>query len=56
MTADVDGVPFIEAYSYTDNSQYQNDPIGTRANTTGSHRNYNIYAGSQRMENDLNVY
>jgi len=53
MTADTDGVPFVEAYSYTDNSQYQNDPIGLRANTTGSYRNYGIYAGTQRMEHDL---
>ena len=53
MTADTDGIPFVEAYSYTDNSQYQNDPIGLRANTTGSYRNYGIYAGTQRMEHDL---
>lgn len=53
MTADVDNISFIEAYSYTDLDQYQNDPIGVRQNTTGSHRNYNIFAGSQRMENDL---
>jgi len=53
LTADVDGIPFIEAYSYTDNSQYQNDPIGIRNNTTGSHGGYNIFAGTQRMEHDL---
>jgi len=53
MTADTDGIPFVEAYSYTDNSQYQNDPIGVRTNTTGSYRNYGIYAGTQRMEHDL---
>ena len=53
MTSDVDGIPFVEAYSYTDNSQYQNDPIGVRTNTTGSYRNYGIYAGTQRMEHDL---
>jgi len=53
MTADIDGIPFIEAYSYSDNLEYQNDPIGIRTNTTGSHRGYNIFAGSQRMEHDL---
>ena len=53
LTADVDGIPFVEAYSYTDNSQYQNDPIGIRTNTTGSHGGYNIFAGTQRMEHDL---
>jgi len=53
MTADIDGIPFVEAYSYTDNSQYQNDPIGVRNNTTGSYNGYNIFAGTQRMEHDL---
>ena len=53
LTADVDGIPFIEAYSYTDNNQYQNDPIGIRTNTTGSHGGYNIFAATQRMEHDL---
>tara|TARA_B100000900_G_scaffold249925_1_gene212850 strand:+ start:7282 stop:10560 length:3279 start_codon:yes stop_codon:yes gene_type:complete len=53
MTADIDSIPFVEAYSYTDNSQYQNDPIGIRTNTTGSHRGYNIFAATQRMEHDL---
>ena len=53
LTADVDGVPFVEAYSYTNESQYQNDPIGIRNNTTGSHGGYNIFAGTQRMEHDL---
>jgi len=53
MTADIDGIPFVEAYSYSDNLEYQNDPIGIRTNTTGSHRGYNIFAGSQRMEHNL---
>ncbi len=53
MTADIDGIPFVEAYSYSDNLEYQNDPVGIRTNTTGSHRGYNIFAGSQRMEHDL---
>ena len=43
MTADIDGIPFVEAYSYSDNLEYQNDPIGIRTNTTGSHRGYNIF-------------
>jgi hypothetical protein len=53
LTADIDGIPFVEAYSYTDESQYQNDPIGIRTNTTGSYDGYNIFAGTQRMEHDL---
>ena len=53
MTAEIDSIPFVEAYSYTDDSQYQNDPIGIRTNTTGSHRGYNIFAATQRMEHDL---
>ena len=53
MTADVDNINYLEVFSYTDAEQYTNDPIGVRANTTGSYRDYNIYAGSQRMENGL---
>lgn len=53
MTADVDNINYLEVFSYTDAEQYTNDPIGVRTNTTGSYRNYNIYAGSQRMEHDL---
>jgi hypothetical protein len=53
ITADIDSIPFVEAYSYTDNNEYQNDPIGIRTNTTGSHRGYNIFAATQRMEHDL---
>jgi len=53
MTADVDNINYLEVFSYTDAEQYSNDPIGIRANTTGSYRDYNIYAGSQRMEHDL---
>jgi len=53
LTADVDNIGFFEAYSYTDADQYTNDPIGTRTNTTYTHREYKIFAGSQRMENDL---
>jgi hypothetical protein len=53
MVADVDNIEFLEAYSYTDADQYTNDPIGVRTNTTYVHREYKIFAGSQRMENDL---
>ena len=53
MVADVDNIEFLEAYSYTDADQYANDPIGVRTNTTYVHREYKIFAGSQRMENDL---
>ena len=53
MVADVDNIEFLEAYSYTDAEQYTNDPIGVRTNTTYVHREYKIFAGSQRMENDL---
>ena len=53
MVADVDNIEFLEAYSYTDAEQYANDPIGVRTNTTYVHREYKIFAGSQRMENDL---
>ena len=53
MTADVDNINYLEVFSYTDTEQYTNDPIGVRTNTTGSYRDYNIYAGSQRMEHDL---
>ena len=56
LTADVDGIPFIEAYSYTDNNQYQNDPIGIRTNTTGSHGGYNIFAASSKNGTRLNVF
>ena len=53
MVADVDNIEFLEAYSYTDADQYANDPIGVRTNTTYVHREYKIFAASQRMENDL---
>jgi hypothetical protein len=53
MVADVDNIEFLEAYSYTDASEYANDPIGVRTNTTYTHREYKIFAASQRMENDL---
>ena len=53
MVADVDNIEFLEAYSYTNAEQYANDPIGVRTNTTYVHREYKIFAGSQRMENDL---
>jgi len=53
LTADIDNIGFFEAYSYTDADEYTSDPIGIRTNTTHTHREYTIYAGSQRMENDL---
>ena len=53
MVADVDNIEFLEAYSYTDAEQYANDPIGVRTNTTYTHKEYKIFAASQRMENDL---
>ena len=42
MTADIDGIPFIEAYSYV-------DPINSILveNTTGSYKGYNVFAGAQ---------
>jgi hypothetical protein len=53
MTADVDNIEYLEVFSYTDADQYENDPIGTRTNTEYTHREYKIFAGSQRMEHDL---
>jgi hypothetical protein len=53
MVADVDNIEFLEAYSYTDAEQYANDPIGVRTNTNFTHREYKVFAASQRMENDL---
>ncbi|MDA0778815.1 MAG: hypothetical protein O3C19_07115, partial [Bacteroidetes bacterium] len=53
MTADVDNIEYLEVFSYTDANEYETDPIGTRTNTTVVHREYKIFAGSQRMEHDL---
>jgi hypothetical protein len=53
MTADIDNIEFLDVYSYTDEDQYENDPIGVRQNVEYTHREYTIYAGSQRMEHDL---
>ncbi len=53
MTADVDNIEYLEVFSYTDANEYENDPIGTRTNTEYTHREYKIFAGSQRMEHDL---
>jgi hypothetical protein len=53
MTADVDNIEYLEVFSYTDADEYENDPIGTRTNTEYTHREYKIFAGSQRMEHDL---
>ena len=54
LTADIDHIGFLEAYSYTDPTQFSSDPIGTRTNLDPyTHRDYTIYAGSQKMEHDL---
>jgi hypothetical protein len=53
LTADVDNIEFLDVYSYTDADQYENDPVGVRQNVEYTHRDYTIYAGSQRMEHDL---
>ena len=54
LTADIDNISFLNVYSYTSESFYQGDPIGQRTNLDPyTHREYTIYAGSQRMENDL---
>ena len=53
MASDIDNIGFLDVYSYTEEGFYNNDPVGVRQNTTGSYRNYNIYAASQRMEHNL---
>jgi hypothetical protein len=53
MTADVDNIEFLDVYSYTNADQYENDPVGVRQNVEYTHREYTIFAGSQRMEHDL---
>jgi hypothetical protein len=53
LTADVDNIEFLDVYSYTDAEFYENDPIGIRQNVEYTHREYTIFAGSQRMEHDL---
>jgi hypothetical protein len=54
LTADIDHISFLNVYSYTSESFYQGDPIGQRTNLDPyTHKEYTIYAGSQRMENDL---
>lgn len=53
LTADIDNIGFFDIYSYTDSEFYENDPIGVRQNTEYVYRDYKIFAGSQRMENDL---
>ena len=53
LTADIDSIDFLEAYSYTNASYYESDPIGTRTNLQHTHREYTVYAGSQNMPNDL---
>ena len=53
LTADVDNIEYLDVYSYTDIEYYLNDPIGIRQNTEYVHRDYKIFAGSQRSEHDL---
>lgn len=53
LTADVDNIEYLDVYSYTDLDYYLNDPIGVRQNTEYVHRDYKIFAGSQRSEHDL---
>ena len=53
LTADIDNIGFFDIYSYTDAEFYENDPVGVRQNTEHVYRDYKIFAGSQRMENDL---
>ena len=54
LTADIDHIGFLEAYSYTSASYFDTDPIGLRTNLDPyTYRDYTIYAGSQRMEHDL---
>ena len=54
LTADIDSINFLNVYSYTSESFYQNDPIGKRENLDPyTYKSHTIYAGSQRMTNDL---
>ena len=54
LTADIDHIGFLEAYSYTSASYFDNDPLSPRTNLDPYiHKDYTIYAGSQKMEHDL---
>ena len=54
LTADIDSIDFLEAYSYTSASFYNNDPLGVRANLTPyDYEGHTIYAASQAMPEDL---
>ena len=54
LTADVDSVDFLEMYSYTSASFFNNDPLGTRTNLSPyDYEGHTIYAASQAMPEDL---
>ena len=54
LTADVDSVSFLDVYSYTSASFYENDPLGTRTNLTPyDYEGHTIYAATQAMPEDL---
>jgi len=54
MVADIDQISFLDVYSYTSASFYNDDPLTPRSNLSPyTHNNHIIYAGSQAMSNDL---
>ena len=54
LTADVDSVDFLEMYSYTSASFFNNDPLGARTNLSPyDYEGHTIYAASQAMPEDL---
>ena len=54
LTADVDSVSYLDVYSYTSASFYENDPLGTRTNLTPyDYEGHTIYAATQAMPEDL---
>tara|TARA_R110001632_G_scaffold83133_1_gene184192 strand:- start:2059 stop:5718 length:3660 start_codon:yes stop_codon:yes gene_type:complete len=54
LTADIDSIGFLEAYSYTSASFFDSDPLSPRTNLDPyTHKDYTIYAGSQQMVNEL---
>jgi len=54
LTADIDHIGFLEAYSYTSASFFDSDPLSPRTNLDPyTHKDYTIFAGSQKMVHDL---
>ena len=54
MVADIDQISFLDVYSYTSASFYNDDPLSPRPNLSPyTHNNHTIYAGSQAMNDDL---